>query len=540
MARVGFFAMGADNVSVEVLSAALKNAGHETILGFDRALFGDLMYYTIAPLYRLFSTKKRLVRKVLDFQPDVIAFSVIVDNYKWCLDMAREIKRHSSVPIVFGGIHATTCPEEVIGHPEVDILCVGEGSESLVELADGLEKNGVADTRLKGFWFKTKEGLVRNPCRPGLRNLDDLPAPDKEIIKDSWNVRDYYLAVTSRGCIEKCSFCQQSFYAEFEQRNNIGAYVREQSVDRVIKEFQRAKELYGVRYIDIKNNVLSVSTKWQMEFMTRYPKEVGVPFRIMIHPKQATAEYCRLLKAAGCDHAQIGIESLDEYVKKNIIKRHDTNEDARRAVKNLDEAGVKYSCDFIFGLPNQKIEELAEGVRFLAGLKHCIRASVFWMQYLPGVGATQYAFNIGILSKKDLEDIQTGNQDHYMSHGSVGDEEKKKELKNFMLLYRLAPILPRWMLLGMLNTKVHKWFRFLPQSAILVAIDVFVSFIRRDYWALYAMKSYWWELRSRIDKNLFIRLNTPKHRAKQSVQSSLPPPPSCSDKNEKVAAGASL
>lgn len=512
MARIGFFAMGADNVSVEVLSQALKNQGHRTILGFDRALFGDLMYYTIPSVRNFFSRKKEITRKVLDFKPDLVCFSVFVDSYKWCLDIASAIKAESDVPTVFGGIHVTTSPHDVIKHSQIDILCIGEGNETIVELANALEKTGRIDTRLPGFWFKLKTGrVIKNPYKSGTKNLDELPPPDKEIIKDSWNIRDYYLTVTSRGCIERCTFCQQSFYATFEEGNNIGPYVREKSVDAVIRELQEAKRKYGVRYIDIKNNVLSSSTKWQKEFLTRYPKEVGVPFRIMIHPKQATKQYTRLLKEAGCDHAQMGIESLDEWVKKYIIKRHDTNEDAYNAVKNLEEAGVKYSCDFIFGLPKQKVEELVAGIHFLSKLRKCVRASVFWMQYLPGVGATQYAFNTGILTRKDLAKIHAGEQDHYMSHGSVEDEHKKKELKNFMLLYRLAPILPGWLLLFLYSSKIYRLFRFLPQSPIIVAVDLFVSFVRRDYWAIYAMKSYWWELRSRVDKNFFARINTPKN-----------------------------
>lgn len=511
MSRIGFFAMGADNVSVEVLSQALKNHGHQTILGFDRALFGDLMYYTIPSLQNLFSRKTEITRKVLAFQPDIICFSVFVDNYKWCLDIAAEIKTQQDVPTVFGGIHVTTSPHDVVKHPQVDILCIGEGNESIVELADRFQQTGKLDTGLPGFWFKTKTGrIIKNPYKSGTKNLNELPPPDKEIIKDAWNIRDYYLTVTSRGCIERCTFCQQNFYATFEEENNIGPYIREKSVDAVITELQEAKRKYGVRYVDIKNNVLSSSTKWQKEFLMRYAKEVGIPFRIMLHPKQATEEYTRLLKQAGCDHCQMGIESLDEQVKKYIIKRHDTNANVENAVKNLEAEGLKYSCDFIFGLPTQKVEELATGIRFLAKLKYCVRASVFWMQYLPGVGATQYAFNTGILTKKDIEKINAGDQDHYMSHGSIEDDTKKKELKNVMLLYRLAPILPGWLLLFLYNSKIYRLFRFLPQSPIIVAVDLFVSFVKQDYWANYAMKSYWWELRSRFDKNFFTRINTPK------------------------------
>ncbi len=45
--RITFVAMGAENVSLEYLSAVLKEKGHEVSLAFDRALFDDKAYFPI-------------------------------------------------------------------------------------------------------------------------------------------------------------------------------------------------------------------------------------------------------------------------------------------------------------------------------------------------------------------------------------------------------------------------------------------------------------------------------------------------------------
>jgi hypothetical protein len=521
MAKVLFVAVGADNVSVEVLSQELKIAGHSTDLLFERALFDDKMYYTVPWLASLLSTERELLRRAVEFKPDVIAFTVLVDTYHWCLNFAADLKSILDVPIVFGGIQAMTSGDICLQNKQVDAVCVGEAHDCLIALADNLDA-GKGFEDVKNFWFKTAKGeVIKNPYSPVLEELDTLPYPDKEIIKDKWNIRDYYLTVTNFGCIEKCTFCQQNFYAQHQEDNNLGKFFREKSPSAVLEELQIAKKRYGIRYVDIKNNVLTASKKWYREFLGRYPEEVGVPFRIMVHPRQMTEEYCRLLKAAGCDHCQMGVESLNEDVKLRIINRHDSNDHVYSAIDNMEKAGLRYSLDFIFGLPGQELDELEQGARILSRVKNCIRASVFWCQYLPGVGLTSYAFNQGLLTAADVDDVLAGNQDHYMSYGHVEDEKRKKILNNYMVLYRLAPILNNRVMSFILDKGLQRYFSFLPQTPIIIFVDVLVSFIRKDYWAIYAIKSVFWEIWRRVDKNFFLRINSPPVQDPNLTESSL-------------------
>ena len=92
MAKVAFIAVGADNVSVEVLSQQLKDNGHDTMLAFERALFDDQMYYTVGWLYKLLNNENQLIKEIKSFKPDFVAFTVLVDTYHWSLKFARSMK----------------------------------------------------------------------------------------------------------------------------------------------------------------------------------------------------------------------------------------------------------------------------------------------------------------------------------------------------------------------------------------------------------------------------------------------------------------
>ncbi len=494
--KVVLAAMGAENVSLEAISAALKGRGHAVQLAFDRALFNDAQYFPVPWLARLLDVKDRVVRQIVDAKPDLLGISVFADNYQWALDLCRRVKRELDVVVVFGGIHPTTVPETVIREDCVDVVCVGEGDEAIVELAEALER-GRIDRSIRNLWFKAEGGIVRNPPRPNA-SLDDLPMIDKALFEDHIPYRHYYLTVTNRGCVRRCSFCSENFKERWESEHELGAFMRDTSVDKVMAEFRTMRDRYGLRYIDIKNNVLSGSRRWTLDFLERYRKEIGLPFRIMGYPRLLTRDVTRALRDAGCHHVQMGIESFNEKIRKEVLLRPETNDQVRDAIQNMEEAGLGYSTDLILGLPGEMEEDLEGAIRLLSGRKGLRRASIFWLEYLPGVYITELAERRGLIGPREVENIVQGKQQNYLAHGSVEDAEKVKRLKNYHLLFRLLPITPAPVIDVILRRRLQRFFRFLPQTPILVAVDLLVSFAKRDYYALWAIRTYLFELRRRM------------------------------------------
>ena len=58
-------------------------------------------------------------------------------------------------------------------------------------------------------------------------------------------------------------------------------------------------------------------------------------------------------------------------------------------------------------------------------------------------------------------------------------------------MFRLLPITPKWLMDFLLDSKIYKAFRFIPlQVAVIIAVDVFVSYMRKDYYAKWIMGWY--------------------------------------------------
>jgi len=494
-------AMGAENISLEAISAVLKHDGHRVQLAFDRALFSDAQYFSVPWLARLLDVKSRVVQQVVDAKPDLLCVSVFADNYQWALDLCRRVKREIDVTVIFGGIHPTTVPERVIKEDCVDIICVGEGDQAIAELAASMER-GQVDHSIKNLWFKKDGEIIRNPPRPNA-NLDALPTIDKELFEDYIPYRHYYLTVTNRGCVRRCSFCAENFKERWESQHELGSFMRDTSVEKVIAEFKDMRDRYALKYIDIKNNVLSGSRKWTLEFLKRYAEEIGLPFRIMGYPRLLTKEVTQALSAAGCHHIQMGIESFNEQIRREVLLRPETNQQVRDAIDHIEEAGIGYSTDFILGLPGESEQDLIDAIRLLTGRKGLRRASIFWLEYLPGVYLTELAQRMGLIGPRELENIEQGKQQNYLAHGSIEDKGKVRQLNNYHLLFRILPITPAPVMDFILRHKLQRSFRFLPQTPIIILVDLLVSFVKRDYYALWAIRTYLFEVKRRLRARLF-------------------------------------
>lgn len=489
-----FVAMGAENPSIEALSAMLKKHGHQTALAYDQALFDDKNYLSKPRIAKFFDHRNIVLAQVLKAKPDLVAFSVMTPTYSWALEIARRIKEAIDVPIIFGGIHPTTCPEEVLGNDCVDIICKGEGDYALLELCDEIENNTLRYD-IKNLWFKRDGKIVQNSTRPLIADLDSLPFPDKELFAPHINIKNSYLSVTSRGCPFSCSFCALSYYAE-EAKQLGSKRLRERSVKSVIEELKINIPKYGSKWIEFRNNTFTAKRKWVLEFCEVYGREIGLPFLAFAHPTTMDIEVARAMKNAGCFNIQLGLESFDEWVRENILNRSETNAAVLTAVEAMDEVGLDYSLDYILGLPTQTEKELLDAAQFFLDRTSCHRISPYMLAYLPKLKIIEHGLKYGELTEEDVQRIEQGEHDHYLATGSIGEDKiKLQHYKAYKFLFRTIPLLGPSVGRFLLNKKRFLIFGKIPVGWLLDSLDILQAARRRDLLARTYVKNYaWWFL----------------------------------------------
>ena len=106
--------------------------------------------------------EKGMIRKAKRFKPDLIAFSAITNLYPSIKRITQRLKSELDVPTIVGGIHPTSLPEYVLKEKCFDMICIGEGEETIVELTRKME-DGVDFFNTQGVYFK-KDGKLIKKC----------------------------------------------------------------------------------------------------------------------------------------------------------------------------------------------------------------------------------------------------------------------------------------------------------------------------------------------------------------------------------------
>jgi len=451
--KVVFFCSEDESLGVGYLSAYLKKNGHQAELVFDPRLFTQRRI-----LSGIFNVERENLKKIKRMQPDLIGFSVVTSNYQWALRMAGFIKENMDVPIIFGGIHPTMVPDATIVNDAIDMVCVGEGEEALLELVNSIER-GEIDYAIKNIWFKKDGRIIKNDVRPLVEDLDSLPFPDKPLFYDElpFNYARYTSCMASRGCIFTCTYCAQPYLRKLYHGK--GRYHRRRSVEKVIEELEQMKRRYGTRYIFFFDDLFITDIKWLKEFAQKFKKRVNIPFSCFSHPSLVTEEAVHLLKEAGCNLLMIGVQCGSEALRKKVLKRFEPNKHIIQAAEFCKKAGLRFSVDHIIDLPYEEEEDLIQSLNLYNKIRPNV-VNVYKLIYFPGTEIVQMGKRAGLLNDEAERIINEGKSSGY-GHFLFSPTEKSLRSDNYRkyaLLFSLIPLLPRRLVGFMINRSPWRLF----------------------------------------------------------------------------------
>lgn len=383
--KIVFVYTGEEYLGIEYLSAVLKGKGHLTKLIYDPLLFNDY-YISYKFLSRLFSFRKRIVKEILNSKADLIAFSVNTGEYNWAIQIASIIKNRIKTPIVFGGHHPTCLPEEVLKEDPVDFVIQGEGEYSLLELVESLEGKRKKET-VSNLYYKQGSRIYKNELHQLIEDLDNLPFPDKELFYRIANYQsDNYTIMASRGCPYSCSYCHNYYLKKLYLGK--GQYIRRRTVENVIEELKQAKKKYKAKSVMFQDEIFTLNPQWLEEFSKLYKKEINLPYACYVHPDTIDEKTAFLLRDSGCVSINMGIESIDERVREELLYRTVKQTQIINALKLLKKNHIYCRGYFVIGLPGQKEKDLIDLARFCNEYRFG-SPMVFWLHYFPKTAITE-------------------------------------------------------------------------------------------------------------------------------------------------------
>lgn len=437
--RVAFITCGQENMGVEFLSAQLKKHGHEVRLFFDPRSFGGGVLLKIGFLEKMLDLREKIVKQSLEWKPDIVGFSCMTHNYQWCLSVAKEIKKRANMPVIFGGIHPTLLPQEVLSQDCVDMVAVGEAEVSFPKLLSNMAR-GIDSADTKGIYFKRGGRIVANPIEPPSSDLDSFEFLDKDIFyaKIFSLARMEYTAMASRGCPFACFYCSNDYLRKLYKGYS---FSRKRSVGHLVSELKQAKEKYGMRGVVFYDEVFPSEVSWLEEFSREYKREIDLPFTIFYHFGLCDEKRIELLRNAGCTMISFGLQSASERVRREVCNRAETNAQVSRIIQLCKKHKMQIWIDHIFGLPTESDEETRSAAAFYRELSPDIIYS-FWLVYFPRASILGIALQAGILGENEVEKINSGQVGYYYKGMFV---KNRKYLLKYQLLFDLIPLVPaRW------------------------------------------------------------------------------------------------
>jgi radical SAM superfamily enzyme YgiQ (UPF0313 family) len=310
-----------------------------------------------------------LIHGIYEYKPNVIGFSILETLYRTSLNLSRLIKKeYPDIPIIAGGVFPTLSPDLVIGEDSFDILCLGEGETSMLQLCDRLaEKKPFSD--VGGLWVKTNGSIVKNePSK--LHDLNILPIPDftefdPRLFYKPMQGRMYKMVniATSRGCPNQCTYCGAPQLKRFFRQHNCGLYYRNLTGKRIIEHLHHQIKTHSPDFIYFSTeNFLAMKEEDFKIFIEEYSK-IKIPFWIQTRIDTITKERIRALKEVGLFWLTLGLEHGNEEFRKKVLKRNYSNQLFIERMDILAELGMGASLNNIIGFPFETRDLIFDTIR---------------------------------------------------------------------------------------------------------------------------------------------------------------------------------
>jgi anaerobic magnesium-protoporphyrin IX monomethyl ester cyclase len=359
----------------------------------------------------------------------------------WGLEASRIVRDAApAVPVVWGGVHPTILPEQTLAHPLVDVVAVGEGEMSALELTQALRERGTPDagreTNLTPTVIGAIAGLVWAHEGRVIRNVPRYYTP-----MDEWPLLDYSLVdvesyilsevpgerslqiTTSRGCPFHCGYCYLTVVPD-------GRRYRAERPERTVERIERLLRDFDLNAIHIIDD----------EFFTRRDRarrvcelilERGIEVTLRTNCRvdyidRMSLEDLQLFRKAGFKHLYLGAESGNDRVLE-FIQKDITREQIVRVNRKLRTVGIAPKFSFMGGFPTETVDEVKDTIRLMAHLvrdnPHAYTTPVQLYSPYPGTDLYDYCVAQGMPVPQDLEGWAESGWEHIDYSWLTPDQE---------------------------------------------------------------------------------------------------------------------
>lgn len=323
------------------------------------------------------------VKYIESKNPKILALSSFTSNIRGNYQLAVEIKKNlgEKITIALGGPHVSADFGIVNRFPVFDFCVTQEAEITLPKLVEKIVRK---KEKVRGVF----KGEVP-------KDLDIFPLPARHLV--DWSrykgFRTHNI-MASRGCPFHCVFCSIP---------SISRVTRYRCVNLVVDEIQEAQKYVKSNWFTFIDDTLT----FNKEFMMQICEEIiyrGIKIKFEGHTRAnlIDEEVIKKMKKAGCEELIFGVESGNERVRNEVIKKGVKDSDIFKAIKICKKYGIKADIYLMIGFPSETEKEMMDTINY----PRKVKPNVFGIHItvpLPGADIWETSIKEGIISKDTID-----------------------------------------------------------------------------------------------------------------------------------------
>lgn len=312
---------------------------------------------------------KKLRKRVTD--SEIVGITGMITEYRTLLQLVDVVKSAApAVKVVLGGPLATALPEKLLQDSAADLIVLGEGEKTIVELVSAIE-SGSDYGGIKGITFRADGQVKLTGSVEPIADLDAIPFPARHLLDMKRYIKDHFQSfgikiagfgkirstnlVSSRGCPYSCTFCFKDMW---------GHKWRGRSPENIIREMEQLHDTCNINGFFFNDDTFVLDSERVMEFCRQLiARKLKIVWYCNGRVNLMTKEMLTAMYEAGCRGIAYGIESGNQRIL-DSMKKNETLDQVRQVVAWTKTAGIHVTGYFMLGMLGETRATIRETMVF--------------------------------------------------------------------------------------------------------------------------------------------------------------------------------
>ena len=385
------------SIGLAYIGAYLKKHGHDyTAIDACGEAMDQIVQHHEFPDIMIQGLTHEEVLERIPSDTKIVGFTCLF-SFAWPLviELAAKVREaHPDVILVLGGEHGTAMAEESIRMSEFDLIVLGEGEETFLDLVHrGLDRS--LWRTIPGICYVSQERhFIKTESRKRTKTVDDFPYPDW----DAWSIEEYISraqvtginlgrmipVLGSRGCPYACKFCsnENMWTRRYIMRDPVG----------LADELAFMKEKYKVEGFTFMDSTFVVNRRKTLAFAQELiQREMNIHYQLPAGTRCEAFddELVKALDESGLKNFAFAPESGSKEILETIGKQIDIDR-FLQAGKSVLNSNMTTGCFIVIGFPEDTPSTLKETLGLVRKVALLGIHDITISKYTPYPGSIYY------------------------------------------------------------------------------------------------------------------------------------------------------